>query len=68
MELKLLTLMRPLLFPGKFRRGFSVGESNTRRDHLPCISDKKSTVRSEFLVTALFAFQIFLKQEILFID
>uniref|UniRef100_G1NG66 Uncharacterized protein n=1 Tax=Meleagris gallopavo TaxID=9103 RepID=G1NG66_MELGA len=36
MELKLLTLMRPLLFPGKFRRGFSVGESNTRRDHLPC--------------------------------
>ncbi|XP_048796850.1 cilia- and flagella-associated protein 54 isoform X6 [Lagopus muta] len=46
MELQLLTLMRPLLFPGKFRHGFSVDESNTRRDHLPCVSDKKSTVRT----------------------
>uniref|UniRef100_A0A8C9G169 Cilia and flagella associated protein 54 n=1 Tax=Pavo cristatus TaxID=9049 RepID=A0A8C9G169_PAVCR len=38
MELKLLTLMQPLLFPRKFRRGFSV-----RGDHMPCVSDKKST-------------------------
>uniref|UniRef100_A0A663MIL0 Uncharacterized protein n=1 Tax=Athene cunicularia TaxID=194338 RepID=A0A663MIL0_ATHCN len=30
MELKLLTLMQPLLFPGKFKQDFSISENNTK--------------------------------------
>lgn len=39
--------MKPLLFPRKFRHGFSVSENNTKGDHMPRVSDKKRTVRSE---------------------
>ncbi|XP_021247900.1 cilia- and flagella-associated protein 54 isoform X2 [Numida meleagris] len=46
MELKLLTLMRPLLFPRKFKHSFSVSETSTRGDNVPCVSNKKSKVRS----------------------
>uniref|UniRef100_U3I3C4 Cilia and flagella associated protein 54 n=1 Tax=Anas platyrhynchos platyrhynchos TaxID=8840 RepID=U3I3C4_ANAPP len=45
MELKLLTLMQPLLFPRKFKCGFSVTEPNTREARVPRGSDKKQTLR-----------------------
>ncbi|XP_040412645.1 cilia- and flagella-associated protein 54 isoform X4 [Cygnus olor] len=45
-ELKLLTLMQPLLFPRKFRCGFSVSEANTREARMPRGSDKKQTLRT----------------------
>lgn len=68
MELKLLTLMQPLLFPRKFKCGFSVTEPNTREARVPRGSDKKQTLRSECCsVIAVFAFQIFLQQQIMFI-
>lgn len=68
MELKLLTLMQPLLFPRKFKCGFSVTEPNTREARVPRGSDKKQTLRSECCsVIAVFPFQIFLQQQIMFI-
>ncbi|NXL87547.1 CFA54 protein, partial [Alectura lathami] len=45
MELKFLTLMRPLLFPSKFRHVFSVNENNTGETRMPCDSDRKHTFR-----------------------
>uniref|UniRef100_A0A8B9ZJ79 Uncharacterized protein n=1 Tax=Anas platyrhynchos TaxID=8839 RepID=A0A8B9ZJ79_ANAPL len=47
MELKLLTLMQPLLFPRKFKCGFSVTEPTTREARVPRGSDRKQTLRSE---------------------
>ncbi|XP_076184787.1 cilia- and flagella-associated protein 54 [Aptenodytes patagonicus] len=45
MELKLLTLMQPLLFPRKFKHGFSVSENNTKEARMPHGSEKKQTFR-----------------------
>lgn len=68
MELKLLTLMQPLLFPRKFKHGFSISENNTKEARMPRGSEKKETFRSECCsVIAVFIFQIFLLQDILFI-
>ncbi|XP_040518077.1 cilia- and flagella-associated protein 54 isoform X2 [Gallus gallus] len=75
-ELKLLTLMKPLLFPRKFRHGFSVSENNTKGDHMPRVSDKKRTVRSSLkcgepshdliiLATTVFSYVSTSKQNIL---
>ncbi|XP_072204292.1 cilia- and flagella-associated protein 54 [Excalfactoria chinensis] len=50
LELKLLTLMRPFLFPRKFRHGSSVSESNTRTDQMPRVPGRKSTVRSSLKI------------------
>ncbi|NXC73332.1 CFA54 protein, partial [Anhinga anhinga] len=44
MELKLLTLMQPLLFPRKFKHGFSISENKTKEAHG---SEKKQTFTSE---------------------
>uniref|UniRef100_A0A8B9MKQ6 Uncharacterized protein n=1 Tax=Accipiter nisus TaxID=211598 RepID=A0A8B9MKQ6_9AVES len=46
MEVKLLTLMQPLLFPRKFKRGFSTSENNTKEARMPHGSEKKQTFRS----------------------
>lgn len=55
--------MQPLLFPRKFRCGFSDSEANTREARMPRGSDRKQTLRSECCsVIAVFAFQIFLQQ------
>ncbi|XP_057281110.1 cilia- and flagella-associated protein 54 isoform X1 [Pezoporus wallicus] len=43
MELKLLTLMQSLRFPRKFKRGFSVSESNTKEAKMSDHSEKKQT-------------------------
>ncbi|XP_030335899.1 cilia- and flagella-associated protein 54 isoform X2 [Strigops habroptila] len=43
MELKLLTLMQSLRFPRKFKRDFSVSESNTKEAKMPDGSEKKQT-------------------------
>ncbi|KAM6417221.1 cilia- and flagella-associated protein 54 [Pluvialis apricaria] len=45
MELKLLTLMQPLLFPRKFKHGFSISENNTKEARMPHGSEKKQTFR-----------------------
>ncbi|XP_054672090.1 cilia- and flagella-associated protein 54 isoform X2 [Grus americana] len=45
MELKLLTLMQPLLFPRKFKHGFSISETNTEEARMPHGSEKKQTFR-----------------------
>ncbi|KFQ96090.1 Uncharacterized protein C12orf55, partial [Nipponia nippon] len=45
MELKLLTLMRPLLFPRKFKHGFSISENNTKEARMPDGSEKKEAFR-----------------------
>ncbi|KAM9292811.1 LOW QUALITY PROTEIN: cilia- and flagella-associated protein 54 [Morus bassanus] len=42
MELKLLTLMQPLLFPRKFKHDFSISENNTKEAHG---SEKKQIFR-----------------------
>ncbi|NXF34009.1 CFA54 protein, partial [Nyctibius bracteatus] len=47
MELKLLTLMQPLLFPRKFKHGFSISENNTKEARMPHGSEKKQTFRRE---------------------
>ncbi|XP_052630644.1 cilia- and flagella-associated protein 54 isoform X1 [Harpia harpyja] len=49
MELKLLTLMQPLLFPRKFKRGFSASENNTKEARMPHGSEKKQTFRNNSL-------------------
>ncbi|NXN44468.1 CFA54 protein, partial [Rhinoptilus africanus] len=41
MELKLLTLMQPLLFPRKFKHGFSISENTTKEARLPHGSENK---------------------------
>ncbi|KAM6383530.1 cilia- and flagella-associated protein 54 [Alca torda] len=43
MELKLLTLMQPLLFPRKFKHGFSISENTTKEARLPHGSENKQT-------------------------
>lgn len=66
MELKLLTLMQSLRFPRKFKRVFSVSESNTKEAKMSDGSEKKQTFVGE-CCSAVFAFQMFLLQEMLFI-
>ncbi|XP_009462277.1 PREDICTED: uncharacterized protein CFAP54 [Nipponia nippon] len=51
MELKLLTLMRPLLFPRKFKHGFSISENNTKEARMPDGSEKKEAFRRMGAVT-----------------
>ncbi|NXO01202.1 CFA54 protein, partial [Rhinopomastus cyanomelas] len=45
MELKLLKLMQPLLFPRKIKHSFSVGENNTKEARIRRDSEKKQTIR-----------------------
>ncbi|KAM8820072.1 cilia- and flagella-associated protein 54 [Eudromia elegans] len=45
MELKLLTVMQPLVFPRKVKHVFPVGENNPREAGMPYGSGKKQTVR-----------------------
>jgi len=60
--------MQPLLFPRKFKHGFSISENNTKEVRMSDGSEKKQTFRSEcYLVIAVFAFQIFLQQDFFFI-
>uniref|UniRef100_A0A8B9PF61 Cilia and flagella associated protein 54 n=1 Tax=Apteryx owenii TaxID=8824 RepID=A0A8B9PF61_APTOW len=47
MELKLLTVMQPLVFPRKLKHGFSVNENNTKEAGMPYGSGKKQALRSE---------------------
>ncbi|NXS46895.1 CFA54 protein, partial [Balaeniceps rex] len=47
MELKLLTLMQPLLFPRRFKHDFSISENNTKEARMPPGSEKMQTFRSE---------------------
>lgn len=52
--------MQPLLFPRKFKRGFSASENNTKEARMPHGCEKKQTFRSGCCsVIAVFAFQIF---------
>ncbi|NWZ63501.1 CFA54 protein, partial [Acrocephalus arundinaceus] len=46
-ELKLLTLMQPLVFPGKFQRSFSVSNDNSKEASTLQGSEKTQTIRSE---------------------
>ncbi|NXR44603.1 CFA54 protein, partial [Hippolais icterina] len=48
-ELKLLTLMQPLVFPGKFQRSFSVSNDNSKEASTLQGSEKTQTIRKEFL-------------------
>lgn len=67
-ELKLLTLMQPVVFPGKFERSFSISDDNSKEDSTPQGSEKTQTVRSECCsVIVVSEFQIFLQQEVLLI-
>uniref|UniRef100_A0A8C4TX57 Uncharacterized protein n=1 Tax=Falco tinnunculus TaxID=100819 RepID=A0A8C4TX57_FALTI len=43
MELKLLTLMQPLLFPRKIKHDFSISENNTKETRMPHGSEMKQT-------------------------
>ncbi|XP_009947172.1 PREDICTED: uncharacterized protein CFAP54, partial [Leptosomus discolor] len=45
MELKLLTLMQPLLFPRKFKHSFSISENIAKEAKMPHDSEKKQTFR-----------------------
>nr|XP_013802500.1 PREDICTED: cilia- and flagella-associated protein 54 [Apteryx mantelli mantelli] len=45
MELKLLTVMQPLVFPRKLKHGFSVNENNTKEAGMPYGSGKKQALR-----------------------
>ncbi|KAM6136893.1 LOW QUALITY PROTEIN: cilia- and flagella-associated protein 54 [Pterocles gutturalis] len=45
MELKLLTLMQPLLFPRKFKHSFPINENNTKEAGVPHGSEKKQTFK-----------------------
>ncbi|XP_025909263.1 cilia- and flagella-associated protein 54 [Nothoprocta perdicaria] len=45
MELKLLTVMQPLVFPRKVKHAFAVSENNTREAAMPYGSGKKQTLR-----------------------
>ncbi|XP_037245608.1 cilia- and flagella-associated protein 54 [Falco rusticolus] len=47
MELKLLTLMQPLLFPRKFKHDFSISENNTKEARMPHGSEMKQTFGSD---------------------
>ncbi|KAM6425269.1 LOW QUALITY PROTEIN: cilia- and flagella-associated protein 54 [Rhynochetos jubatus] len=49
MELKLLILMQPFLFPRKFKHGFSVSENNIKEARMPHGSEKKQTFRTSSL-------------------
>ncbi|XP_035756904.1 cilia- and flagella-associated protein 54 isoform X4 [Egretta garzetta] len=46
MELKLLTLMQPLLFPRKFKHGFSISGNNTKEARMPHSSEKETCRKS----------------------
>lgn len=46
-ELKLLTLMQPLIFPGKFERSFSATDYNKKKASRLQGSEKTDTIRSE---------------------
>ncbi|NXY62777.1 CFA54 protein, partial [Callaeas wilsoni] len=46
-ELKLLTLMQPLVFPGKFERSFSISDDNSKEASTSQGSEKTQTIRSE---------------------
>ncbi|KAM6095385.1 cilia- and flagella-associated protein 54 [Chlamydotis macqueenii] len=45
MELKLIRLMQPLLFPRKIKHSFSVSENNTKEVSMPHDSENKQTFR-----------------------
>ncbi|OWK63086.1 Cilia- and flagella-associated protein 54, partial [Lonchura striata] len=64
-ELKLLALMQPIVFPGKFERIFSISDDgDSREGSTHQGSEKTQTVRSECCsVIAMFEFQIFFQQE-----
>ncbi|NXH10145.1 CFA54 protein, partial [Bucco capensis] len=47
-ELKLLTLMQPLLFPRRFKQGISFSENNVKEIKMPHGSEEKQTFRSEY--------------------
>ncbi|NWS70487.1 CFA54 protein, partial [Crotophaga sulcirostris] len=47
MELKLLKLMQPLLFPRKLKPVFSSSKNNTKEARMPCDSEKNQTLKSE---------------------
>ncbi|NXI45329.1 CFA54 protein, partial [Galbula dea] len=46
-ELKLITLMQPLLFPRKFKHDFSTSENNTNEARAPHGSEKNQTFRKD---------------------
>ncbi|KAI1239026.1 hypothetical protein IHE44_0012126, partial [Lamprotornis superbus] len=48
-ELKLLTLMQPLVFPGKFERSFSISDYNSKAASTHQGSGKTETIRKESL-------------------
>ncbi|NXB36886.1 CFA54 protein, partial [Eulacestoma nigropectus] len=48
-ELKLLTLMQPVVFPGIFERSFSISDYNTKEGSTPQGSEKMQTIRKESL-------------------
>uniref|UniRef100_A0A672UF06 Cilia and flagella associated protein 54 n=1 Tax=Strigops habroptila TaxID=2489341 RepID=A0A672UF06_STRHB len=73
MELKLLTLMQSLRFPRKFKRDFSVSESNTKEAKMPDGSEKKQTFTKclhtyFFLQLQFFSFQNIQPDEEILID
>ncbi|NXM68866.1 CFA54 protein, partial [Serilophus lunatus] len=49
MELKLLTLMQPLLFPRKFEHVFSISEDNSKEDSTPQGSENMQTFKKSSL-------------------
>ncbi|NWH93599.1 CFA54 protein, partial [Aegithalos caudatus] len=49
MELKLLTLVQPLVFPGKFERSFSISGDNSKGASILQGSGKTQTIRKESL-------------------
>ncbi|KAM7056788.1 cilia- and flagella-associated protein 54 [Acridotheres tristis] len=48
-ELKLLTLMQPLVFPGKFERSFSISDYNSKAASTHRSSGKTETIKKESL-------------------
>ncbi|NXO79601.1 CFA54 protein, partial [Sitta europaea] len=48
-ELKLLTLMQPVVFPGKFERSFSISYDNGKEARTPQRSEKTKAIRKESL-------------------
>lgn len=68
MELKLLTLMQPLVFPGKFERSFSISDGKSKETSTLQGSKKTQTTRSECCsVIVVFEFQILFQREVLLI-
>ncbi|NXA80839.1 CFA54 protein, partial [Thryothorus ludovicianus] len=48
-ELELLTLMQPVVFPGKFEHSFSISGDNSKEASTPQGSEKTQTIRKESL-------------------